>query len=54
MKNRRKRRQREEVRKILHEMRLQLAAQRAAQENGRPATLKQDELFSHVRGSTTQ
>jgi hypothetical protein len=32
MKNRRKRKQREEVRKILHTMRLELAAQRLAQE----------------------
>lgn len=34
MKNRRNRRQREEVRKILHAMRLELAAQRLAQEHG--------------------
>ncbi len=32
MRNRKKRAQREEVRKILHAMRLELAAQRAAQE----------------------
>lgn len=33
MKNRKKRAQREEVRKILQHMRLELAAQRAAQEH---------------------
>lgn len=32
MKDRKKRKQREEVRKILHAMRLELAAQRASQE----------------------
>jgi hypothetical protein len=51
MKNRRNRKQREEVRKILHEMRLQLAAQRAAQEAGRSTPLRLNELFSHVRGN---
>lgn len=34
MKDRKKRKQREEVRKILHAMRLELAAQRAVQEAG--------------------
>jgi ABC-type uncharacterized transport system ATPase subunit len=34
MRDRRKRAQREEVRKVLHEMRLELAAQRVAQEQG--------------------
>ncbi len=34
MRNKKKRTQREEVRKVLHAMRLELAAQRAAQEAG--------------------
>jgi len=48
MKNRRKRQQREEVRKILATMRLELAAQRLAQESGlrQPTTLNLSELMS--------
>ncbi len=47
MKNRKKRAQREEVRKILQTMRLELAAQRLAQEKSeRPnATLRLHELM---------
>lgn len=51
MKNRRKRKQREEVRKILHAMRLELAAGRLAQENGskEPAVLRLPHLMAQVR-----
>lgn len=47
MKDRKKRKQREEVRKILYAMRLELAAQRLAQEKGvRPGpTLHLNELL---------
>ena len=47
MKNRRKRKQREEVRKILHTMRLELAAQRLAQEQdvGHKSTLYLGDLI---------
>lgn len=46
MKDRRKRKQREEVRKILHKMRLELAAQRVAQEQGAESPpLHLDELL---------
>lgn len=51
MRNRRKRAQREEVRKILHAMRLELAAQRLAQIEGRPDVLRVHELLSRVRGA---
>jgi hypothetical protein len=53
MKNRRKRRQREEVRKILHTMRLELAAQRLAQEQGlqKPHALYLNQLILTARRS---
>lgn len=52
MKNRKKRAQREEVRKILHEMRLQLAAGRLAREKGvkESAMLSLPYLMSQARG----
>ncbi len=55
MRNRRKRKQREEIRKILHAMRLELAAQRAAQERAiKPArTLPLNELILRARQSVT-
>lgn len=51
MKNRKKRAQREEVRKILATIRLELAAQRVAQEHGsqRPTTLHLNELLARAR-----
>lgn len=51
MKNRRKRRQREEVRKILHAMRLELAAQRLSQEQGlsKSTVLRLNELVAQVK-----
>lgn len=51
MKDRKKRKQREEVRKILHAMRLELAAQRLAQEKGpeRGVVLKLNDLFQYAR-----
>lgn len=49
MRDRKKRKQREEVRKILHSMRLELAAQRVAQETHRPEPLKINELFLRVK-----
>lgn len=51
MRNRRKRAQREEVRKILHEIRLQLAAQRLSQDKRLDSggVLKLNEFFGHVR-----
>jgi hypothetical protein len=48
MKNRKKRAQREEVRKILHTMRLELAAQRLAQQN------KPQQPLQHVGDLMTQ
>lgn len=49
MKNRRNRRQREEVRKILHAMRLELAAQRLAQEHGAsPGLLRVNEFVERA------
>ncbi len=52
MKDRRKRKQREEVRKILHTMRLELAAQRVAQENNtKSSPLALGELMSRARSS---
>lgn len=48
MKNHKKRQQREEIRKILATMRLELAAQRLAQEKGlrQPTTLHLGEFLS--------
>ena len=53
MRNRRKRAQREEVRKILHTMRLELAAQRLAQETTvhKGNTLHLNELLIRSRTS---
>jgi hypothetical protein len=53
MKNRRKRAQREEVRKILATMRLELAAQRLTQEKAvrSEATLHLNDLLSRARSS---
>lgn len=49
MKNRRNHRQREEVRKILHAMRLELAAQRLAQEHGAsPGLLRVNEFIERA------
>lgn len=51
MKNRKNRKQREEVRKILHTMRLELAARRLAQEKSPKtnAPLEVGELFARTR-----
>lgn len=51
MRNKKKRTQREEVRKVLHAMRLELAAQRAAQEqHERTKPLRINELFYRAKG----
>lgn len=50
MRNRKKRKQREEVRQILHAMRLELAAQRVAQDTHyRSEPLKINELFLRAK-----
>lgn len=53
MRNKRKRQQREEVRKILHTMRLELAAQRVAQEQRPEKTpgLYLNELIANTKRS---
>lgn len=52
MKDRKKRKQREEVRKILHAMRLELAAQRLAQDKSfsRESALHVGELLRRIQG----
>ncbi len=53
MKNRKKRHQREEVRKILESMRLELAAQRLSQEQSRQSSpmLRLNEVVSRARST---
>lgn len=54
MRDRRKRKQREEVRKILHTMRLELAAQRVALEHGSPkvSVLNLADLLTKAKKAT--
>lgn len=57
MRNKKKRTQREEVRKILATMRLELAAQRLAQEqqsfSTASSTMRLDEVIANARGLVT-